>query len=67
MFEGQRSYTLSETNMTSSLKIGRNPKGNENVSQPSIFRCENISFREGSLFDGCLVTSCFEAVNGGSV
>ena len=27
-----------------SLEIGRIPKGNEKVFQPSIFRCENVSF-----------------------
>ena len=30
------------------LKIGRNPKGNEKVFQPSIFWC-HVSFREGIL------------------
>ncbi len=31
------------------LKIGRHPlKGNEKVFQPYIFRCENVSFREGT-------------------
>ena len=39
-------YTLPETNRTSPLKIGRDPKGNEKVFQPSIFRCY-VSFREG--------------------
>ena len=29
------------------LKIGRAPKGNQKVFQPSIFRCENVSVREG--------------------
>ena len=39
--------TLPETN-SSHLKIGLNaPKGNGLVFQPSIFRCENLSFREG--------------------
>ena len=32
----------------SPLKMGRNPKGNEKVFQSSIFRCENLSFREGT-------------------
>ena len=32
------------------LKIGKLPKGNEKVFQPSIFRCENVSFREGTSF-----------------
>ena len=31
----------------SHLKMLRAPKGNELVFQPSIFRCENVSFREG--------------------
>ena len=39
---------------TSPLKIGRAPKGNEKVFQPSIFRCENVSFREG-IYDVCII------------
>ena len=30
------------------LKIGRNPKGNDRLNQPSLFRCESVSFREGN-------------------
>ena len=37
--------TLPETN-SSHLKIG-DPKRKRIVFQPSIFRCENVSFREG--------------------
>ena len=33
--------TLPKTN-SSPLKVGRNPKGNEKVFQPSIFRCERL-------------------------
>ena len=34
------------------LQIGlKAPKGNEKVFQPSIFRCENVSFREGNNHD----------------
>ena len=43
--------TLPETNRTSPflpLKIGWIPKGNEKVFQSSIFRGENVSFREGT-------------------
>ena len=43
-----RFNTLPETNGKTHLKTGRNPKGNEKVFQPSIFRCENVSFREGN-------------------
>ena len=39
--------TIPKTN-SSPLKIGRNPRGNEKVFQPSIFRGENVSFREGN-------------------
>ena len=35
---------------SSPLKIGQNPKGNEKVFQASIFRCENVSFREGMIY-----------------
>ena len=43
------SHTLPKTSLKltfSPLKIGRAPKGNEKVFQPSIFRGENVSFRE---------------------
>ena len=41
---------LHETNSQPPLKIGRNPKGNEFVFQPSIFRCKlAVSFREGNI------------------
>ena len=30
------------------LKIGKLPKGNEKVLEPSIFRYENVSFRDGT-------------------
>ena len=39
--------TIPKTN-SSPVKIGRNPKGNEKVFQTSIFRCENVCFREGT-------------------
>ncbi len=42
----KRWSTPPETNRTSPLKIGRNPN-RKVVFQPSIFRCENVSFREG--------------------
>ena len=38
--------TLPETNI-STLKIGRDPKGNDRMNQPSIFRGDG-SFREGT-------------------
>ena len=44
----QKHTTLPETN-SSPLKIGRAPKGNEKLFQPSIFRGElAVSFREGN-------------------
>ena len=47
-------YTLPEAN-SSHLKIGH-PKRKRIVFQPSIFRCENVSFRQGNK---CIIVKYF--------
>jgi len=40
-------YTLPETNIIAPEKF---PKGSRILFQPSIFRCENVGFREGNFW-----------------
>ena len=52
--------TLPETNIAPQKNRPFAPKGNENVFQPSIFRCEHVSLREGNLGFQHLNQSLFE-------
>ena len=40
-----------KTNSKSTCQVAQVPKGNDRLEKPSIFRGENISFREGKLVD----------------
>ncbi len=51
-----RYWTLTFKKQMPSLKLTSViPNGNEKVFQPSMFRCENVSFREGNCFPILLI------------